>query len=77
MSCNLPLLRYKVVYHLLRPLLIFVHVCSLLGQSWTEVVFFFFILHSEIPIIFGFTLRLFIKEESSSQWYESDMFRCK
>ena len=65
------------MYHHLRPLLVFVRVGSLLGQDWRKVVYFF-ILHSKIPIVLGFNLRLFIKEERSLQCYESDdIFRCK
>ena len=52
MFCNLVLLRYEEVYHLLRLLLVFVHVCCLLGQYCIEVVYFFVFSSSKFKLFF-------------------------
>ena len=61
MSCILIYLRHKGVYHRFRPLLVFVHVDSLLNQYWVEVGFFLF--YTQKLHFFCFNLRIFIKRD--------------
>ena len=56
-SCNLVLLRYIGVYHCFRPLLVFVHVGSLLDQYRVELGFFYSTLRTQFDSIRDYLLR--------------------